>query len=72
MKILAIGAHPDDIEVGCAGNLLKYAQAGCRHELYMLVISGGARGGLEEARRQEPERTVETLGAKAVTRGVYE
>ena len=45
MKILAIGAHPDDIEVGCAGNLLKYAQAGCHHEIYLLVMSNGARGG---------------------------
>ena len=23
MKILAIGAHPDDIEVGCAGTLAQ-------------------------------------------------
>jgi len=31
MKVLAIGAHPDDIEVGCAGTLLKYAKQG--HEI---------------------------------------
>ncbi|MBU0634939.1 MAG: PIG-L family deacetylase, partial [Candidatus Omnitrophica bacterium] len=24
-NILAIGAHPDDIEFGCGGTLLKYA-----------------------------------------------
>jgi LmbE family N-acetylglucosaminyl deacetylase len=24
MKILAIGAHPDDIEICCAGTLAKY------------------------------------------------
>ena len=23
-RILAIGAHPDDVELGCAGTLLKY------------------------------------------------
>ncbi len=28
MRILAIGAHPDDIEAGCGGTLLKYAQKG--------------------------------------------
>ncbi len=28
MNILAIGAHPDDIEFGCGGTLAKYAQKG--------------------------------------------
>lgn len=28
MNILAIGAHPDDIEFGCGGTLLKYSKAG--------------------------------------------
>jgi LmbE family N-acetylglucosaminyl deacetylase len=27
MNVLAIGSHPDDIEVCCAGTLLKYRQA---------------------------------------------
>ena len=39
MKILAIGAHPDDIEVGCAGTLAKYAQHG--HDIYLLVMTEG-------------------------------
>ena len=28
MNILAIGAHPDDIEYGCGGTLLKYKKQG--------------------------------------------
>ena len=28
MNILAIGAHPDDIEFGCGGALLKYIRNG--------------------------------------------
>jgi bacillithiol biosynthesis deacetylase BshB1 len=28
LHILAIAAHPDDIELGCAGTLIKHAQAG--------------------------------------------
>jgi LmbE family N-acetylglucosaminyl deacetylase len=28
MKILAIGAHPDDIELGCGGLLIKSARQG--------------------------------------------
>lgn len=27
-NILAIGAHPDDVEFGCAGSLIKYRKAG--------------------------------------------
>ena len=27
-KILAIGAHPDDVELGCAGTLLKFKAMG--------------------------------------------
>lgn len=30
LKILAIHAHPDDIEIQCAGTLLKLKQLGCR------------------------------------------
>ena len=45
MNILAIGAHPDDIEFGCGGTLLKYANAG--HNVYLLVLSYGSFGGDE-------------------------
>ena len=27
-KILAVGAHPDDVELGCSGTLLKYQAQG--------------------------------------------
>lgn len=30
LHVLAIHAHPDDIEIQCAGTLLKLQQAGCR------------------------------------------
>jgi len=39
MNILAIGPHPDDIEVGCAGTLIKYAQRG--HKVFLLIITKG-------------------------------
>jgi LmbE family N-acetylglucosaminyl deacetylase len=72
VKILAIGAHPDDIEVGCAGNLLKYAKAGCRHDTYLLVMTNGARGGEEAVRREEQERSAAILGAKDLIWGGYD
>ena len=28
MNVLAIGCHPDDVEIACAGTLAKYAQRG--------------------------------------------
>ena len=28
MNVLAIGAHPDDVEINCGGTLAKYASQG--------------------------------------------
>ena len=39
-KILCLGAHSDDIEIGCGGTLLKLAKAGV--EVYWVVFSGDA------------------------------
>ena len=43
MNLLAIGSHPDDIEFGCAGTLMRYIGAG--HNVYLLVLTSGASGG---------------------------
>jgi len=37
MKVLAIGAHADDVELGCGGTLLRHRDAG--DEIYILVIT---------------------------------
>ncbi len=42
MKVLAVGAHPDDIELGCAGALIRHVLAG--DEVTMLVMTSGDRG----------------------------
>jgi len=64
MNILAIGAHPDDIEIGCGGTLIKYAQAG--HDVYLLVMSSGEIGGNPETRKKEQEDSAKAMGAKKV------
>lgn len=43
MNILAIGSHPDDIEIGCGGTLLRHRANG--DQVKMLVLTGGGRGG---------------------------
>ncbi len=49
-RVLAIGAHPDDIEIGCAGTILKLIEQGAVSEVCWVVLSGdGERA--EEARR---------------------
>jgi len=53
MRILAIGAHPDDIEYGCAGALLKAKLKGW--EVFMLVMSRGELGGDPLVRKKEQE-----------------
>lgn len=62
VNILAIGAHPDDIEFGCGGTLIKYAEKG--HKIYLLVMSNGEKGGGMEVRRAEQEKAMSLIGAK--------
>jgi LmbE family N-acetylglucosaminyl deacetylase len=69
MNVLAIGAHPDDIEFGCAGMLTKYAERG--HGVFMFVASDGALGGRPELRRREQEESRAVLGAQKVFWGGY-
>lgn len=42
MKILAIGAHPDDIEIGCSGTLLFLKEA-YDAQIYTLVMTRGEK-----------------------------
>ena len=64
MNILAIGAHPDDIELGCAGTLLRYVRAG--HSVFYLIMSEGAQGGDPSRRVAEQEAAAERVGVKRV------
>ncbi len=59
MKILAIGAHADDVELGCGGSLLAWARAG--HEIVIHVASDSAYA----APDGRPVRTVEVAIAEA-------
>jgi LmbE family N-acetylglucosaminyl deacetylase len=68
MKVLAIGAHPDDIELGCGGTLAAHRDAG--HEVAMLVMTSGERGPTDMGSRvQEQEDSAELLGAELLWGG---
>jgi len=67
MKILAIGAHPDDIEVGCSGTLAKYIQAG--HDIYLLVMTDGHRGGSRALRKKEQRKSAKILNPRQLIWG---
>ena len=70
VNILAIGAHPDDIEFGCGGALVKYTQRG--HRLFLLVMTGGELGGSSSVRTQEQKASGNILGAEKIYWGGYE
>jgi len=69
MNILAIGAHPDDIEYGCAGTLIKYAERG--HHIYLMVLTSGQEGGSSEIRKQEQENAAELMSVQKIFWGGY-
>ena len=69
MNILAIGAHPDDIEFGCGGTLSKYSEQG--HKVYMLVLSKGDKGGNPDVRQKEQEKSARILGAEKLYFGKH-
>ena len=63
MNIVVIGAHPDDVEFGCGGILVKEAARG--HEVTILNLSRGeaATSGDPGTRRRESEAAAAVLGA---------
>jgi len=61
MRLLGIGAHPDDIEFGCGGALHGFARAGASIHFY--VATCGEVGGDPETRQKEQKRVARDLKA---------
>lgn len=63
LRILAVGAHPDDLEFGCGGILLKEAERGS--EVSLCVCSRGEAGtnGTPNEREAEARAAAKLLGA---------
>ena len=71
IRILAIHAHPDDVEFQCAGTLGRLKQRGC--EIVIATMTPGDCGSAElsaeeisRIRKEEATRSAELLGAEYV------
>ena len=74
MRVLAVGAHPDDLEILCGGTLARFAQEG--HEVVMCNASLGNRGSyvhtseeIARIRGDEARAAAAIAGAEHVTLG---
>ncbi len=61
-RVLAIGAHPDDVEIGAGATLLRHRSLG--HPVSILTLSRGAVGGHQEERRREAVAAAVALSAE--------
>ena len=71
MNILAIGAHPDDLETSCGGTLAKYAKQG--HKIFTATTTNGNVGSatlpmkeIAEIRKEEARRAAAHIGAEYI------
>ncbi len=64
IDILAMGVHPDDVELGCAGTLLKHAELG--YSFGIVDFTRGELGsrGSAEIREQEANTALNILGGQ--------
>ncbi len=69
MKIMAFEAHPDDIELSCAGTLAKYKALG--HDVAIVCVTNGEVGSptlpkeeIAAVRRKEAENSANVIGAE--------
>jgi LmbE family N-acetylglucosaminyl deacetylase len=77
MRVLAVGAHPDDLEVLCGGTLARFVGEG--HEVVMCHASKGDRGSfvhtseeIAAIRGREARRAAEICGAEYATLGLHD
>lgn len=71
--VLAVGAHPDDLEFGCAGVVAKWVKEGAT--VYYLITTDGSKGSedhtipheeMVKIRHNEQEKAAKVLGVNKV------
>jgi LmbE family N-acetylglucosaminyl deacetylase len=75
MNVLAVGAHPDDLEIICAGTLAKYSLNG--DKVFMASLTNGNMGHPEirpgemsKIREEEMRNSASVIGAEVIWIGV--
>ncbi len=63
MTILAIGAHPDDIEFGCGGVLIQEVKNGSKVHIICLTKGEAGSAGEPHEREQEAREAAKVMGA---------
>ena len=66
-RILAIGAHPDDVELGCSGTLLKYQAQGSHIDIVVCRDDNAPKPSVwrdKEKMQQEYKKSEELFGIK--------
>ncbi len=73
LRVLAVSAHPDDIEFSCAGSVARWVDEGA--EVTYCIVTDGSTGTsdfdlagdrLAEIRREESMRAAKTVGVEEV------
>jgi N-acetylglucosamine malate deacetylase 1 len=64
VEVLAVGAHPDDVELTCAGTLVMLKKKGRRFGIVDLTHGEMGTRGTASLREQEARRSAEILGAE--------
>ncbi len=71
LRVLAAGAHPDDIEICCAGTLARYVEEG--HKAFISITCRGNAGTLDasaeeivKTRAKEAKKAADIIGAELI------
>ncbi len=76
MNVLAIGAHFDDVELGCGGSLAKHAQNGDSVYVYVATVSGFSNQYNQMVRSsdialEEAQSAMQIIGVKELLCGKF-
>lgn len=74
LKVICVGAHPDDPESGCGGTLARYAAAGHTVKIFYLTrgeagIDGKSHAEASSIRTKEAQEACKILGSEAMFLG---